>query len=272
MFGSAGCGTQKNLQGDLATGLNVNYKLPKGTPLKYEQTSRHDQTFTVREQEMEMLILEYMAFSATASKPVDDNIPLQVIVDSMDMHITHFKGEIDPDLSTIIGQEFDMTLSSSGKEKNLENAREISYVITEGEESNLGARFTAIFPDLPKRAVKIGDSWISYDTLQEKNDSRDFTMTFETTNTFQGMETIEGYECMKISTTMTGKINSINETPEVKVVTEMDIIGEGTWYFAYQEGIFIKETSTATSTGELVAPEDSIPITRVVTYETKLIN
>lgn len=271
LFILAGCSTQKNVWGDTETGLILEYRMPANQSLMYHQSADHNQHFSVMGQEMSMEIKEILDFTSVPGKTKDGITPLNITIDSMYMLIVHSKGEIIPDLSSIIGQDFSMSLSNMGDESELEEASEIWYDIATGERENLGTKFSSLFPGMPDKPIKIGDEWITYDTISRVDETKNFTISFINTYTFEGLETVGSYDCIKAVSTSTGKIYSKTIAEEMELITDMDITADGTLYFAYKEGLLVKETSKAHSKGEIATPKGAIPIVRDIDMETRLL-
>jgi len=265
------CSTQKNIWGDPEDGIILQYRMDTENPFTYEQVSEHKQIFSIRGQEMIMDIDDNIVFQAQASKTKKPETPLLVTIDSMYMHINHANGEIIPDFSEIQGKSFNMTLTNHGKEGNMEEASEIWYTVASGEKDNLATKFSSLFPNLPENPVKAGNQWTTYDTIHIKDENKDALLIFENIYTFNGFETYKGYECVKASSIVIGTIFSQARAEGMDLITNMDITGTGTLYFAYKDGLLIEESINSKSVGELVAPEATIPITRDIIIRTTLI-
>jgi hypothetical protein len=121
--------------------------------------------------------------------------------------------------------------------------------------------------------VKIGDTWPDESTITEKSDSGEAIIHFSGINTFVGFETVDGMECVKVTGEGTGTIESKAEQGGMELVTTGEIKGTATWFFAYKEGIFIKQITEGTVEGTVDVPSQGlqIPFTRESTSEIKLI-
>jgi hypothetical protein len=105
------------------------------------------------------------------------------------------------------------------------------------------------------------------DTIREDSENEEVLLVLRSENTFEGMETIHGYECAKIVAQLSGPRIGKQTVQGVTLTTEGEIAGTMTWYFAIQEGIFVKSVmdssseSTITATG---AQNISFPMNMIV--------
>ena len=173
----------------------------------------------------------------------------------------------------MIGKSFDMVLSALGKEVELIGADAIEYDLGPEGTRNIASGFQDIFPNLAGRAVKVGDTWPDESTITEKSDRGEAIISFTGTSTLVGFETIDGMECVKVSTEGTGSIEGKGEQQGMELVTTGEIKGTTTWFFAYKDGIFIKQVTEGTVEGTIDVPSQGIqiPFTRETSAEIKLV-
>jgi len=238
-----GCAAKRPFWGDPKTGLILQYLMPENQVLKYQTSMESTQNF-------------------------------EVTIDSMSVNITSPQGELSPDMSSVIGKSFDMTLSFLGKELDVSGAEAIQYDMGPGGKRSIAPGFQALFPDLAGRPVKIEDTWTSKDTITDKSSNTEIHLIFESLNTLEGFETVNGLECVKITAVVTGILDGKGKEGGADLIFEGDIEGSDTWYFAYKKGLFVKMISeglvkgTATVTGP---QKMTIPLTQKIKIETKLI-
>jgi hypothetical protein len=192
----------------------------------------------------------------------------------METEIVTPQGKLDTDVSQVIGKSFQMTVSATGEELDISGADTITYELgTQGARS-IESQFSVFFPDLPERPVKVSDTWTTESTVTEEGMDGDFEIAFVNENTLAGFETIQGLECAKITAPFTGTLKGKGQEQGVELITDADIKGTSTWYFAYQEGIYVKETTTGVAEGKVTAlgPEKmEIPLKRNFTIEVTLL-
>jgi len=270
----AGCAAKTApVWGDPQIGIILQYRMPEGQVLKYDSWSETHQTSDVMGQTIETDIASTNAFSVKSNGQKENNHQLTITIDGMSIKIQSTQAELEPDMGTVIGKSFDMTLSALGNELELVGAEAIEYDLGPEGTRNISAGFQDIFPNLAERPVKIGDTWPDETTITEKSDRGEAIIRLSGENTFEGFETIGGLECVKVSATYSGTIESKGEQQGFELNTQGDIKGTATWYFAYKEGIFIKQLNEGTVEGTVDVPSQGlqIPFNREMTSEISLV-
>lgn len=259
--------------GDPQTGVILRYHMPEGQVLKYKTSGETHQVSDVMGQTIEADISSSTVFTVRSSGQKEDNHQLTITIDDMGLEVQSTQGELEADMSSVIGKSFDMVFSHLGKEVELIGAEEIEYDLSVEGTRNISSGFQDFFPNLADKPVKIGDSWPDESTVTEKSSSEEAIIHFTGVNTLAGFETIDGVECVKVTAEGTGTIEGKGEQMGVELVTTGEIKGTVTWYFAYKEGIFIKQTSTGVVEGMIDVPSQGvqIPYTREATSEIRLI-
>jgi hypothetical protein len=269
----AGCAAKKPFWGDVKTGLILEYRLPQDQALKYQFSSDMTQDMEVMGQTMQNIINLDMLFSAKSKGMEGNNYLLLMTIDSAKTDVQGPQGNIAPDMNSVFGKSFDMILSPLGKELKMSGADTITYSLGQAGERTLSSNFQTIFPDLPGKPVKIGDTWTTNDTINIKEGGMDMRMTFVSVNTLQGFETVNGQECAKITAKSTGKLGGEGEQMGSNLYFDGDIQSKDVWYFAYKEGIFVKSISDGITEGNVAvtgAQKMTIPMTMETKFETKL--
>ncbi len=271
----AGCAAKiGDLWGDPTTGLILQYRMPDDQILKYQASGEVNQNLEVMGQSVDVEINSASVFSVKSKGPKKDNHQLGITIDSMSTDIISMEGELSADMSAVIGKSFDMTLSPLGKELELSGAESIKYDLGPEGKRSVKSLFQAIFPDLADRPVKIGDTWTSTDTITEKSENNESIVHLESVNTLKGFETVDGMECVKITAEITGKTEGKTVQQGMDLISEGEMKGTATWYFAYKEGIFVKMITkgSAESTITVSGPQNmSIPMMLEVKEEVKLV-
>jgi hypothetical protein len=181
---------------------------------------------------------------------------------------------MDADLEDVIGKSFNFTLSKLGIELEFSGAKDITYNYGMGESKSISSDIQAFFPDLPDHPVKPGDSWESTDNIVEETQDSKMTMQFNNINTFEKLEEMNGYDCMKVNVVFTGTMNGKGMEEGMDLVTTGEIGGTATWYYAYKEGIFVSNLveGTGKTITSVKGPQDmEIPATRTYTMSTNLL-
>jgi hypothetical protein len=270
----AGCAAKTALVwGDPQTGLILQYRMPQGQVLKYESWGETHQTLNVMGQTIDIDMDSTNAFSVESKGKKENDHQLTITIDGMSIKILSPQADLEPDMSTVIGKSFDMVLSSLGKELELIGAEAIEFDMGPEGTRNIAAGFQDIFPAVTNRPVKIGDTWPDESIVTDKSSSGEALIKVSSVNTLEGFETIDGLECVRVSAEASGTIEGTGEQQGMELITKGDIKGTATWYFAYKEGLFVKQTMEGTIEGTVNVPSQNIdiPFTREMTSEIKLV-
>jgi hypothetical protein len=270
----AGCAAKLPYWGDLQTGLILQYRMAEDQVLKYQMTIDQTQDIEIMGQQMKTETKGEIAFTAKSKGLKENNHQLGITIDFMSININSPQGKISPDMSTVEGKSFDMTLSVLGKELDLSGAESIQYDLGQAGKRDIVSNFQAVFPDLADMPVKIGDTWTSKDTITEKIGSGEIEIILESLNTLEGFETVAGLECAKITVKISGTLEGGGNQGGADLTFKGEIEGTETWHFAYKEGLFVKMTTDAFTKGAVSVrgpQEMSIPLAQEMKIEIKLI-
>jgi hypothetical protein len=225
-------------------GVVLEYKMPEGRVLSYQNTGESVETTDMMGQSVEVHTTSKEAFTLRAKGPKEGDLLLGVTVDDMSMTITGPQGDNSPDMTALAGKTFDMVLSPLGQEVDVSGAEALTYQAATGTR-NLAATFKLFFPDLPGKALKVGDTWPSTADVNEKTGAVDMHLVFQNLNHFEGLETVDGVECARIRSEVTATIDGTGNQQGMDIVFSGTGQGTDLWYFAVKDGIYVK------STGEL---------------------
>jgi hypothetical protein len=274
IFMLAGCAAKTvPVEEDPQAGVLLQYKMTEGQALKYDSWGETFQTSDVMGQTIEADISASSAFTLQYKGQKENDHLLTITIDEMGLKIQSSQGELEPDMSDVIGKSFDMVLSPRGKEVELIGADAIEYDLGPEGTRNISSGFQDIFPNLVDRPVKVGDTWPDESTITEESETSEAIIHFTGTNTLVGFETIDGMECVKITSEGTGTIEGKGQQQGMELVTTAEMKGTGTWFFAYKEGIFVKQINEGTVEGVIDVPSQGvqIPFTREMSSEIKLV-
>lgn len=252
--------------------VNLEYKMPAGRALTYQAKTEEAQVMDVMGQAMDTHTTTTATFSFKSKGLKEKNLLLASTVDDMAIEIgSSMQGNVSPDVSSIKGKSFDMVLSPFGAEVDVTGAEALTFSV-EGETRNLANGFKQFFPDLPGKPVKVGDSWPASSSVQEKMTSMTIQVETQYVHTLDGFETVDGMECAKISSQVTGTISGSGSQMGQDMAFAGTSKGKDTWYFAVKEGIFVKVTSESTSEVSIDVPAAgmTIPMTMTSKSEVKL--
>ncbi len=256
-----------------AAGTTVlEYKMPAGRALTYQGKSEEAQVMEVMGQTVDTNTSGTNTFTFKAKGPKDKSFLLGVTIDDIAVNVaTSAQGDMSPDMSSVKGKSFDMVLSPLGSEDDVSGAEAISYAMA-GETRNLGSSFKTFFPDLAEKPVKIGDTWPSSDSVEEKTGSMSIRIDLQNVNTLVGFETVDGMECAKISSDVTGAVTGTGNQGGMDMTFSGTSKGKAVWYFAVKEGIYVQGNSESTTqmSIDVSAAGMTIPMTMTSKSEVKL--
>lgn len=264
---------KKAVWGDPETGLILTYRMEENRSLQYKTASSQDQKLEIMGQTNSTTSTSTLTFSVKPKGLKENDLLLGISIDGMKIDIKSAMGDMTPDLKSVVGKEFEMTLSALGKETVLPGAESLTYKIGIAGERSIDSSFNSIFPDLSDKPVKVGESWTTRNDSTEKNGSVTINVAVDNVNTLEGLETIDGMECVKIAVKTTGTMKGKGQQMGQDIIFKGDIKGSSTWYFAYKEGIFVKSTGLSTSKGavEIAAQNMTIPMATESRSEINLI-
>jgi hypothetical protein len=254
--------------------VTLAYKFPEGKTLTYQTTSTQTQNLDVMGQAVSTDSNSAIEFTLQPKGLKEGQYQLGVTVNSFKVEAQSPQGDMTADASSVVGKSFDMILSRLGKEIDTSGASAIRYSMGIAGTRDLAASFQAFFPDLPEKSVKIGDSWPSEDSVTQKSDAGDIHINFNNVNTPEGFETVDGLECLRIKSAVTGKMTGNLEQQGMGLLFDAKIDGTQTWYFAVKEGVLVKTETKATIGGVITAGDPAnitIPMTGEMRSETHLV-
>lgn len=274
----AGCAAQKapvNFWGDPETGLTLEYRMPEQKPLKYEVTTTFVQSMDMGGQSIDTESSTMTVMTVGSRGQKGDDLLLTVTIDDATVAVDAPGAELDPDMTDVIGKSFEMALSILGEEKDLPDPNSVQYDLGPGGKRSAISNVQMLFPDLAGRPLKVGDSWTTVDGFSEKGGGGDMTISFESVNTLVGFETIDGMDCAKIEAEYAGTLEGKGTEGPAQWSSEGELEGVSTWYFAYEHGILVKDTTEGTGTATVVAQtpqgEMTIPTMQDLSAETRLV-
>lgn len=244
----SGCAAKKAAWGSLEKGMIMKYAYQGDQEWAYENTFDFKQEMEVMGQEFSITADGFQMMKMKPLPGDGGNQDISVTVTEMRSEMSTPRGKMSAKVEPVIGKEFKITISPLGKEIDYSEASALTYEYVEGENRSLAIDIQAFFPDLPDHPVKEGDSWESHDIVVEESGSGKIELEFNNLNTFEKLEEYNGYDCMKINVTFTGKIQGKGQQDDMDLVTRGELEGTGTWYFAYKEGILTGQIVNGTGT------------------------
>ncbi|MCI0471865.1 MAG: hypothetical protein L0Y73_09415 [Candidatus Aminicenantes bacterium] len=218
--------------------------MPANEVFKYRISSDESQTVEVMGQTIPSKSIGPSTFSVKTKGLKDNNLLLGVTINDIKLDVSSgMMGNMATDMRAISGKSFEMTLSLLGKELGFSGTEGLEYILGGGEKQNIDSWFKTIFPDLSDKPVKIGDNWTSGTEFTEESGGVKVHVVASSINTLQGLETMNGLECVKIEAKTTGTLDGSGQQMGADITFKGDITGSSTWYFAYKIGAFVKMTA-----------------------------
>jgi len=223
-------------------GLILEYKMPAGQVLRYSQTDEVKETSDVMGQIFESVMTGAGTDSFRSKGRKDGHYLLEVTIEDMSLSRTSPQGDFKPDLTPVVGKSFDMVLSALGAEIDVSGAEPITFTTPSGTRS-VASGYKIFFPDLPGKPVKIGDAWPTDTTVEDKAGPLVMRQEIQRVNTLEGFETVEGMDCVRVVSKLTGRVSGTGSQQGAEIRIEGEIKGTVVWHFAPKEGIYVQSTS-----------------------------
>ena len=250
---------------DTPSELMLQYRFPAVRHFAYDLSSTSKEVSEVMGQSIEVNTISSTRFTVLPKGLEGDISSLQITIDTSYLSITHPRGELKADMAGVIGKSFTMQLSPLGKEMNLKGNEEIQFTLGPAGKRNATSAFSSLFSDLSARPVKIGDTWVTRDTIKEGSGGMNVLFVFEGVSRLDGMEKKAGYDCARIVSTFKGTIEGKGTQGPMQLSTKGTLDGIDTTFFAYKEGFLLQSASDVIlkTTTEASGPQTmTIPGTR----------
>ncbi len=239
-----GCAAKKSTWGDPQTGLILHYNIQQDQVLNYKRSSESTQSMEMMGQSMKTTSntsTDYIIKGAGMDG--QNNIKTQVTINDLSINANSPQGPVSPDTSGLKGKSFGITFSPKGKETaftGIDVLPKISMGQPNTPAQSAKDYFSNLLPELPADNFKIGDTWTTPIENNRKQGTIELSINGETINVLEGLETIQGMECVRIK----GDTKSTIQGSGDMMGQEIKITGEAkatsTWYFAYKKGIFVR--------------------------------
>jgi hypothetical protein len=242
--------------------------------LSYQSVNNVNQTIDAEGQTVNVIVDNKMFFGLKAAAKEKDNLNITIRMDSLEARVESMQGSAGGKVKEIEGKTFSIVLSPLGKVIDMSEALKIEY--TAGTTpSNLSQAFSALFPVLPDKAVKPGDTWTVTDSIKLSSVTSKSRQILTSLSKFEGYETIHGLVCAKISSAITGTMEVNVQNMGMDIYYKGPVQGTVTMYFAVKEGYFVKRTLSTKMNGsmEISGPQNmSMPVTMETKGNLELVN
>jgi hypothetical protein len=249
------------------------YNYPENIPLHYKSTTNVIQDMDINGQSMQANVNFYLGCVITGRGNEDNTQKLEISVDSMEQNVDSPNGAYGGPVKEAVGKKFTMTISSQGKVIDISEAEKIVFDIEGSGESNLSQSFYNYFPALPDRDLKPGDTWESNDSTVSAAPTNTTKVIAKSVNSFEGIENIDGIDCAKIVSTITGTREQTMQSMGMEIFISGPFTGTVEIYFAVKEGYYIKQVAKTRMDGTIELRDQgmSFPVVMNVDGVTQLI-
>ena len=272
-----GCAAKKPFWGNPKTGLILMYRLSPDQVWKYNTTMEQNQTMEMMNQSMESSVNTLMNYSIKETG-VDTagSYITKITIDTIGMKLKSMRGEQTFDLSSLRGKSIKFVVSPKGKQIELSNPDSVKINLgpMAGGTQDAKSFFRNILPALPPNPIRIGETWTSEKSIKQPKSGMEININSKTTSTLKGFENINGMDCLKIVSQITGTFDGSGEQMGRQMDIEGDIDGTATWYFAYKKGVLVKMTSEQSTESTITLSGQAnmtIPMTQETKTEVKLV-
>jgi len=231
--------------------VKLAYNFAAGKSISYYSATTITQAMDVNGQTMNVLINQNLAFKAKMVSKVNEDFKLEISVDSLVSKVDSPNGSTGGKIKEVEGKTFNMSLSPLGKELDTKEAEKIEFSVEGTPGGNLSQYFANVFPDLPEKPVSVGDVWVKNDTVSSKSATSNTTQIIQSSNKFEGVEKINGVDCAKITSTITGTMQTTTQNQGMDILFKGPLTGTVTLYFAVKVGNFVRREISTKMTGTI---------------------
>ena len=249
---------KKSKKASSASGIKLVYNFPADKFLSYYTDSKIVQDMDINGSSMLVNISTYMGCQVKSAGKQGDNLKLEIKMDSLSQFVESPQGAAGGAVTDIKGKTFNLVISPEGKTEDFSEAEKIVYNVEGSGEATLAQSFMNYFPVLPVDPIKVGDTWITNDTIQTKTETMSLWMPVRSEYKFDGIMTVDGLECAKISAAVSGTRKMTTQSQGMEIKTSGTYTGTQLLIFAIKEGYFTKESVNSKMTGNIEVADQNM--------------
>lgn len=229
--------------------LRLAYRMPDDRSLRYRVTTEHTHSMDLMGQQRRSAIFKTLEVSVKSDGSTEDGHDLSVTIDSLIVGLDTPRGEVKRQVTELVGKSFDLVLSPHGEVSGFSRIAEVSYDMPPLGAQNVQIDFERFFPHLVDRSLADGERWATTHRLTDTAFNSGKKIVLEGVHTLTGFETIDGRKCAKINSFMNGMLEEGVErmTRAPEMTGRFD--GNATWFFAIEEGLLVKSSTTLRGSG-----------------------
>ena len=248
---SIGYSQKKSEAAPVKGGVKLEYNYPEGKSYKYLSGTKIVQNMDVNGESMLVNVLISLGCEVKSTGKIGENLKLEIKIDTMAQSVESPQGTGGGAINDVKGKVFNLIISPAGKTIDFTEATKIVYTLEGSGENNLGDSFRNYFPSLATNPLKPGDTWITNDTIDTKSPTNSVWMPVESNYKFEGIKNIDGIDCAKISSTLSGTRKMTTQSQGMEIRTSGPFTGTRVLLFAVKEGYMIKDSVASKMTGTI---------------------
>jgi len=231
--------------------VSLVYNYPADNAIKYLTNSTMAQIMDIQGQTMQTDVNSALGCSVKSAGKQDNNLKLEIMIDTLGQTTNSPMGYAGGAIQEVKGKIFNIVVTPEGKTVDISEAASLTFNVEGSGESNFAQNISEFFPVLPSKPVTVGEVWNLLDSITTKSTTITSKTVDNTVNKLEGIETVNGMECAKISTTHSGKMTMSIQAQGMDIYLSGPFTGTSECLFAIKEGYFIKQTSSTKVTGNL---------------------
>ena len=250
--------------------VNLVYNYPADKAIRYITNSTVAQIMDIQGQTMQTDVNSALGCSVRSVGMQDNNVKLEILIDTLGQTTNSPMGYAGGAIQEVKDKTINIIVTPGGKIVDISEAEGLTFNVEGSGESNFAQSLSEFFPVLPPKPVTVGEVWNLLDSISTKSPTITAKTVDNTVNKLEGIETVNGMECAKISTTHTGTITMSIQTQGMDISLAGPFTGTSECLFAIKEGYFIKLTSSTKMTGNLEIPSQGMTLPIVI--DSKAVN
>jgi len=243
--------------------VTLAYNFPAGKTLPYVVNTEARQQMDVEGQVMNILASNKLVFKMALKEKRGENLVVGITIDTLSASVDAMGNTTGGVISEVTGKTFNLVLTPGGKIIDNSEGEKITYSIDGQNTGNLGQTLRNIFPTLPSKSVKPGETWTSKDTVKTQSAGANVFQIIESTNTYEKNENVNGIMCAKVVSSVKGTNQTTTQNMGMDILMHGPVTGQSIIYFALDGGypVRVEEMSKMNGTIEISSPQSmSFPI------------
>ena len=268
-------GKKAGFWGSAEDGFNLVYRQDVGSEFLINYNSNMEQIFDIMGNEQVTSISGINEYKVkTTAFDQEKGSTLDVVYNKFTSETESPMGTMTPDFSPVIGKKAGLVLGFNGVTSDFTGFDALPEIdLPTGEKSGereylFNIRY--LFPLLPEKPVKFGDTWQVKQEVEVPLGSGGMNMTAN--YTYKQIEEVnmDGVECLKIEGTFKQTGEGEGESAQGPFTIEGEGDGKDILYFAFKKGMFLKYETTSTFEGSVGAAGMSFPLTFKIDDKTNI--